>query len=223
MEIPLTSAPGPRRSFVPSAHLVRLAIGIAFAATVAPAAPAASVPNADDLAFFETNVRPLLVDRCYDCHGAKKQKGGLRLDSRPGWQAGGDGGPVIVAGQPDASRLIAAVRYADEDLQMPPKNELRPAEVAILVEWVRRGAPDPRAEAPAESAAKIVAMTPAQARAHWAFQPLRPPPVPPGVHPIDHFVRAHLAAEKLAPTPPADPRTLVRRAYLALLGLPPSF
>ncbi|MBI5767901.1 MAG: PSD1 domain-containing protein [Verrucomicrobia bacterium] len=184
---------------------------------------AAPAPNSDDLAFFESKVRPLLADRCYECHGARKQKSGLRLDSLPGWQAGGDGGDVIRPGDPARSRLIEAVRYTNEDLQMPPKESLRPDEVAVLVEWVKRGAPDPRTTAPTDSPPKIAAMSLEQAREHWAFRPVIAPPVPAGVHPIDHLVRTRLAAEKLAPNPPADPRTLIRRAYLTLLGLPPSY
>jgi hypothetical protein len=158
-----------------------------------------------------------------ECHGEKKQKGGLRLDFRGGWQQGGDEGPALVAGNPDASLLVKAVRYHDEDLQMPPKDPLPPAEVAALVEWVQRGAPDPRDAAPAETSPKIVAMTLDQARSHWAFVPPAAPAVPEGVHGVDHFVAARLAREQLTPNPPADPRTLVRRAYLTLLGLPPSF
>ncbi|MBL9200127.1 MAG: PSD1 domain-containing protein [Opitutaceae bacterium] len=206
---------------------------IAFLALL-PSVPAAiaAPPSADDLAFFESKVRPLLVGRCYECHGEKKQKSGLRLDSRLGWQAGGDDGPVIKPGDPEASRLIEAVRYKNEDLQMPPDNPLRADEVAVLVEWVKRGAPDPRASVPTDATPKITAMTFDQAREHWAFQPIASPPVPalsrsshpsPPSHPIDRFIRARLAQEKLAPNPRADPRTLIRRAYFALLGFPPSF
>jgi len=109
----------------------------------------AAAPSPEDLVFFESKVRPLLIDRCLECHGEQKQKGGLRLDSAAAWRAGGDGGAVIQPGQPDASPLIAAVRYANEDLQMPPKERLSAAEVAVLEEWVRRGAPDPPPPAPA--------------------------------------------------------------------------
>ncbi len=195
-------------------------------------ASASAAPSADDLAFFESKVRPLFVEHCYECHGAKKQKSGLRLDSLPGWQAGGDDGPVIKPGDPAASRLIEAVRYKNADLQMPPDNPLRADQVAILTEWVQRGAPDPRATVPTDAAPKMAAMTLDQARAHWAFQPIVPPPLPvpsdssrssPASHPIDRFVRARLAQEKLTPNPRADPRTLIRRAYFALLGFPPSF
>ena len=105
----------------------------AFVVRLSPAAPAIAVlPNADDLAFFEGKVRPLLIERCYECHSDKKQKGGLRLDSQPGWQAGGDTGAVIVPGDPAKSLLVAAISRKNEDLQMPPKEALSAAEVAIL-------------------------------------------------------------------------------------------
>src|SRR5262245_34183015 len=98
------------------------------------------------VAFFEKNIRPVLAEHCYECHStrAKKKKGGLLLDSRAGWQAGGESGPEIVPGDPEASRLIKAVRYLDPDLQMPPETKL-PAETIVLLErWVKMGAPDPR-------------------------------------------------------------------------------
>ena len=183
----------------------------------------------DNLIFFENKVRPLLADHCYECHGEKKQKGGLRLDSQPGWQTGGESGAVIVPGHPDTSLLIEAIHYKNEDLQMPPKQPLSAPAIAILTEWVRRGAPDPRVTTPAATGTKIIAMTPAEARTHWAYQPITSPPVPvlphaaPQLNAIDQFVRARLAQEGLTPNPPADPRTLVRRAYLTLIGLPPSF
>ena len=189
----------------------------------------AQAADAAGLAFFESKVRPLLVERCYECHSAKKQKGGLRLDSAPGWRAGGDTGQIIMPGDPTKSLLVEAIGYKNEDLQMPPKNPLRADEVAVLTDWIRRGAPDPRLTVPEDTSPKITAMTPAQARAHWAFQPVTAPSVPPtprGVtahNDIDRFVRARLAKENLATNPPADPRTLIRRAYVTLLGFPPSF
>ena len=182
-----------------------------------------------DIAFFEQRIRPILSEHCYECHGDRKQKGGLRLDSLPGWQEGGDSGAVIVPGRPETSLLIEAIHYKSEDLQMPPKERLPADAIAALTEWVRRGAPDPRASAPAPGGEKIVAMTLAEARSHWAYRPIVAPPVPelPGatakLDAIDRFVRVRLAREGLAPNAPADPRTLVRRAYLTLIGLPPSF
>jgi hypothetical protein len=188
-----------------------------------------SAHSAEDMAFFESKIRPLLVERCYECHGEKKQKGGLRLDSLLGWQTGGDSGAIITPGDVDKSLLIEAIRYKNEDLQMPPKEPLNATDVAVLTEWVKRGAPDPRTTTPMSTGAKIIAMTLNEARAHWAFQPITAPPVPAlpnapkNLNAIDHFVRARLAKEGLASNPAADPRVLVRRAYLTLIGLPPSF
>src|SRR5215210_6968838 len=88
--------------------------------------------------FFEKKVRPLLAERCLDCHSAaKKIKGGLRLDTREGWTAGGDSGPAIIPGEPEKSLLITAVRYTDLDLQMPEKRKLPDQEIAILEQWVK--------------------------------------------------------------------------------------
>src|SRR5262245_50580516 len=100
----------------------------------------------EQVAFFEQRIRPLLVNHCYECHsrGAKKLRGGLALDSRAGVRKGGDSGPAIVAGQPDRSLLIKAVRHDDKDLRMPPKGKLAQAEIADLTTWIRMGAPDPR-------------------------------------------------------------------------------
>src|SRR3954468_20691020 len=98
----------------------------------------------EETAFFETKVRPLLVERCLECHGEKKQKGGLRLDSKSGWEKGGESGAALVPGKAEESLLVKAVSYLDKDLQMPPKKQLAPEDVALLKEWIRRGAPDPR-------------------------------------------------------------------------------
>src|SRR5688572_16304035 len=119
-------------------------IGARFALPMALFCALTASAAANDVAFFEAKVRPLLVERCLECHGEKKQKGGLRLDSRAGWEKGGDSGAVIIAGKPEESLLIKAVAYVDKDLHMPPKKQLAPSEVAVLVEWIKRGAPDPR-------------------------------------------------------------------------------
>jgi uncharacterized membrane protein len=134
-----------------------LAAGVVAAAAVADAPPAARAeaaaaqqpavaqPSAADLAFFETKVRPVLVERCYKCHSAQdgKDKGGLTVDGRAALLKGGDNGPSVVPGEPGKSKLIEAVSYKNVDLQMPPKGKLTDAEVADLAEWVRRGAPWP--------------------------------------------------------------------------------
>ena len=190
--------------------------------------------RADDGAgvqFFESKVRPLLVERCLECHGEKKQKGGLRLDSKEVWQNGGDSGPALVPGKPEESLLLKAVRYADNDLQMPPKKKLSAAEIETLAEWVKLGAPDPRITSAAAVAPshKMKGMSLEEAKQHWAFQPVQNPS-PPAVrdaawarNEVDHFVLAKLEAEKMRPNPTADRRTLIRRAYFDLIGLPPAF
>ncbi len=125
-----------------------------------------------DLQFFESKIRPILVDNCYKCHSreADKIKGGLMLDTREAWLHGGNDGPVIVPGDPDKSPLITAVRYTDEDLQMPPKGDkLSDAQIADLTEWVRRGAPDPRTLVAKGSSSTYGGV----GKAHWAFQPIR--------------------------------------------------
>ena len=127
--------------------------GLCAAALLAPhvAAAAAAGPSKADLDFFENKIRPLLSNNCYKCHSrdADKVKGGLLLDTREGLLQGGDTGPALVPGKPDASLLIKAVHYTDEDLQMPPRgNKLSDPQIADLEEWVRRGAPDPRSRTP---------------------------------------------------------------------------
>lgn len=185
----------------------------------------AAEPTAEQTEFFEKKIRGVLVERCYKCHSqeSEKVKGGLLLDSRAGMLKGGDNGPVIVPGDPDRSLLIKAVRYADEDLQMPPKNKKLPdQEIADLEAWVKMGAPDPRQE-------KVAASAKPDARKHWAFQPIGQPPIPAVKErgdvrtPIDNFIVAKLEANKLRLAPPADKRTLIRRATFDLTGLPPTF
>ncbi|MGE0536832.1 MAG: DUF1553 domain-containing protein [Pirellulales bacterium] len=206
--------------------LLLLAVG-AMACAALGAAPRVARAESD-VEFFEKRVRPILIDRCQTCHSAAngKTSGGLALDTRDGWTKGGDSGPPIVPGQPDESLLIQAVRYYDDGPQMPPEEKggrLPAAEVAALVEWVARGATDPR-----EAVAKIGGMTPDEARGWWAFQPVRPiepPAVENSAWPrgeIDCFVLARLEEQQLAPAAAADRRTLLRRATFDLTGLAPT-
>jgi mono/diheme cytochrome c family protein len=187
-----------------------------------PSAWGASDSSSAD--FFEKSIRPLLTENCYKCHSAESEKikGGLRLDTRDGIRQGGDTGPAVVPGDPEKSLLIKAVRYADENLQMPPKGKkLTPAQVAALEEWVKMGAPDPRDKPQAPIAA-------ARKEKHWAFQPVQSPVVPIVKNkawvktPIDNFILSKLEAARLAPSAPADKRTLIRRATFDLIGLPPT-
>jgi mono/diheme cytochrome c family protein len=171
------------------------------------------------LEYFEREVRPILIDSCQKCHGPDKQESDLRLDSREAAVKGGVTGPAIVPGDPAKSVLIAAIRH-EGDLQMPPKAKLTEAQIAAMTHWVKLGAPWPT-----ESAAGSQIRD--AARTHWAFQPVRDPPVPviagnESPNSIDAFIRARLAAEKLEPSPPADRRTLIRRATYDLTGLPPT-
>ncbi|MDR3637122.1 MAG: DUF1549 domain-containing protein, partial [Isosphaeraceae bacterium] len=185
-------------------------------------------PDPKGLEFFESKVRPVLVERCYSCHSAeaKRVRGGLLLDSREGWAKGGDTGPAIVPGQPEQSLLVQALQWTDEALRMPPKGKLPPAEVATLVDWVKRGAPDPRSGAATVKAQRVINV--AAERQSWAYQPLKPvapPPVRGGSWaqtPVDRFILAKLEEKRLDPNPPAAKRSLVRRAYLDLIGLPPT-
>jgi hypothetical protein len=190
------------------------------------AAAAEPAPASD---FFERRIRPLLSDVCGDCHGAKKQKGDLRLDSRVGWTRGGASGAVIVPGKPDDSLLITAVRYWDKSLQMPPKHPLEPAEVNDLIEWVKLGAPDPRTEEPkAEKAKAVTTIDFEKGRKHWAFQPVKMPALPPvrdkvwARNDVDIFTLSRMEAAGVKPAPDADRRTLLRRVTFDLTGLPPT-
>ena len=181
-----------------------------------------AVLRADDgLQFFESEVRPVLVEHCQRCHGTKKQEAGLRLDSREALLKGGDSGPAIVPGKPDDSLLIQAIRHTG-DTQMPPNAKLKEKQVAALEYWVKSGAPW---SAALETAGEKLAET---HRRHWAFQPVSNPRVPDVKQPewerttVDRFILAKLDAAELSPSPQADRRTLIRRVTMDLTGLPPT-
>jgi cytochrome c553 len=177
--------------------------------------------------FFEKKVRPILVDRCYECHSAEHRiKGGLRLDSREGWLQGGDSGPAAHPGAPEKSLLVEAVKYANRDMQMPPKQQLPQEEIAILEEWVRMGAPDPREEAPL--AKKQTGMSLEVGRQFWSYAPIqnpRPPEVADTRWPrsdLDRFTLGAMERAGVAPAPDAPLHVLARRLYYNLIGLPPT-
>ena len=210
------------------------AAGLAGAAAIVPALPDANKPavaakpaelSPQQAQFFETKIRPVLAEKCYKCHSVEsgKSRGGLLLDSRDGWQKGGENGPVIEAGNAAKSRLIVALQYTDPDLQMPPKGDkLSDAQIKDFTDWVNMGAPDPRSA----GVAKLTGLTD-KARAHWAYQPVKNPPVPEVKDkawvktPIDAFILAKLEANNLRPSKPASKEALLRRAYYDLIGLPP--
>ena len=196
-----------------------------FSAVGAIACAAEGEPDGE---FFEKRIRAILVERCEGCHSTSKGKtsGGLALDTRDGWTQGGDSGTPIKPGHPDESLFIRAVRYDADGPQMPPKDKggkLPDGEVALLTEWVRRGAFDPRV-----AATRVGGMTADEVRTWWAFQPLQRP-IPPAIDhstwpksDIDRFILAKLQKHALSPAATADRRTLLRRATFDLTGLPPT-
>ncbi|MEX0585500.1 MAG: DUF1549 domain-containing protein, partial [Pirellulales bacterium] len=194
------------------------------------AEPAATPPTPEQTEFFEKQIRPLLLQHCVKCHGDKSQEAGLRLDSRAAVIKGSDEAQVVVPGEPDKSRLIAAVRY-DGDVQMPPDYKLPDKDYLALVSWVRMGLPWPGDAHPASTtkpaAGENFGQRVLQSRAnHWAFQPVRKVPLPSVGDPawcrtpVDRFILAELDRLGLKPSPAADRRTLLRRATFDLTGLP---
>ena len=170
-----------------------------------------------DTVDYLRDVKPILEARCYSCHGAVEQEGGLRLDTGAFIRQGGDSGPGIHAGLPAKSLLIARISAADESEQMPPEgNPLTPEQIATLRAWIQQGAASP-AEQPQ-----------VHPREHWAFRPLVRPKVPIAQRaswirsPVDAFVMSRMELDGLTPSSEADRATLLRRLYLDLLGLPPS-
>jgi hypothetical protein len=178
-----------------------------------------------DLEFFETKIRPVLVAECYECHDAKKQKGDLRLDYRGGLLKGGEEGPSVVPGDAKKSLLIQSINYTHETLQMPKKRPKLDAKIiADFVEWVNRGAPDPRTDVPKESVAATWSDLLTVRKNWWSFQPIKDSAIPAGnaANPIDRFLDAKITAAGITPAAKADKPTLLRRATYVLTGLPPT-
>ncbi len=200
---------------------------ILLAAVASGFSAAAATPTAEHMAFFESKVRPLLAKHCYECHAAdaKKIKGGLLLDSKEGWQAGGDSGDVIEPGKPGASLLMETVRYTKKDLEMPPKYQLSAAEIAVLEHWIEIGAPDPRT---GKKITKASGIDWEKGKKHWAFQPVAKPSVPKVKDAgwvrddLDRFILVKIEAAGIKPAPDADRHSLIRRVTLDLTGLPPT-
>ena len=195
----------------------------------------ATVCHADDSrtsVFFERHIRPLLVKHCYECHSeaAKEQQGGLLLDRQSGWLRGGDTQNAVVPGEPDESLLIQAVRYTNDDLQMPPDGKLTATEIRVLETWVKRGAIGPKDDLGDTEFSRLGDQEYLfeKAKDHWAFQPVKPTEPPKASdamwnkNPIDQFVFAKLQENGLTPSSPPSKSTLNRRLHYALLGLPPA-
>ena len=210
----------------------RVRIALCFAAVTAAVTMAEErKPTAEQLAFFENKVRPLLAEHCLECHSAAKgkTKGGLNMDNREDMRRGGESGVVLKPGDPDGSPIIAAVEWRG-DTQMPPKKHLTAEQIVALKQWIAMGAPDPREK-------NMSAVRPVLD--HWSFKPVTSAPAAPVVkdrswvkNAIDPFVLAKLEAKNMQPA--AQPETgtpdevrrkkeaLLRRAYFDLIGLPPS-
>ena len=177
---------------------------------------------ADPNDFFESKVRPVLVEHCIACHGEKKQEAGLRLDLASSARAGGDAGPVITPGKPEESPFLDVLRH-DGPVKMPPKAKLPDNVIQNLETWIKLGAPWPE-----EKAGQPASGTKSPLE-HWAFQPVKKPALPAvaspanwAANPIDLFILARLESAKLSPSPAADRRTMLRRLSFDVTGLPPT-
>ncbi len=182
----------------------------------------------DQLDFFETKIRPVLIVECYECHseeasGKGKLRANLWLDSRQGIRKGGDTGAAVVPNNVEESLLLSALKH--ESFEMPPKGKLTDDVITAFVKWIEMGAPDPRDGEP-KSISKGIDLE--KGRQFWAFQPLRdqlPNPLenaPQLNNPVDRFTVGQQFEKGLIPSPSADARVLIRRAWFDLLGIPPT-
>jgi cytochrome c553 len=179
----------------------------------------AAAPPGDDA--FETAIRPLLLDRCIECHGPSKQEHGVRLDRRQDVLQGKAGDqPLVVPGQPDRSRLWQVLQHSKDDIAMPPAGRLADPQLQAVHDWITAGAPWPdTADLEGEARRRLERW-----RQHWAFQPLQQPDLsgcPPEVSPVDYLLDQRLSAAGLKRSPEAAPEVLVRRLSFAISGLPP--
>ena len=185
---------------------------------------AARAITPEETEFFEKKIRPVLVEQCYKCHGPDKQKGDVRLDSRAALLKPAEDGPIATPGKPDESELIRTIRHIG-DSKMPAKGDKLPeAQIAALTEWVKMGMPWPEHEKPAMPGASAETT-----KGHWSWQPVRDSVVPAVQDAtkwtrseLDRFILAKLEEKKIAPSPLAPKRTLIRRATYDLTGLPPT-
>ena len=202
-------------------------IAVLVLGTSAPICAQETQFDAQQIEFFERNVRPLLAENCYSCHSqaAEENKGGLLLDSRAEILKGGDSGEAIVPGKPADSLLIGAVKY--EDYEMPPKGQLADDQIATLEKWVTMGAPWPAEKEGVGLAIEEFDLE-ARRKEHWAWQPIVKHPNPAVDDPrwsktsIDQFIRAKLNSKQLQPTEQAEPLAIARRLHMDLIGLPPT-
>jgi hypothetical protein len=217
----------PARTWIASGMPVCLLLLLALPAAAQPTGDT-KPPSPAALQFFESKIRPILAANCFECHGPKKQRGDLRLDSRAAILEGGDQGPAVVPGSPEKSLLIKAIRYDDKRLKMPPTKKLPREHIDDLTTWVKMGAPWPGADKVAVAPKKGEFRITDKDRAHWAFRPIHRPAAPAvkdrnwTTNPIDTFILAGLEAHGLKPNPPASRNELIRRVTYDLTGLPPT-
>lgn len=202
---------------------VRLLIPGAFA-IILGAHPVSANNSPEQIAFFEKKIRPVLAENCYECHStdAKKIGGKLLLDTRKGMLDGGESGPSLNLENIDLSLVLQALKW-EGDLEMPPEEPLSQTVIADFRKWIEMGAPDPRSS----EESKIEERT-YEEGALWSFEPVRPPNTPKVKNQtwpagsIDRFVLAKLEKQGVSPAPEAPARTLIRRLFIDLTGLPPS-
>ena len=184
----------------------------------------ADTPTPDQVAFFEAKVRPILVEHCYSCHSlqADEVEAGLLLDSKWGWETGGDSGAAIVPGNLDESLLIQAVNYGEDVVSgMPPRSELPAEQIQILEQWVEMGAPDPRPKATSDTVASKVEPFDLEQRLnqHWSWKPIGHPKTPPvqnqswPLHDLDRFVLAKLEQVGLQPSRARGPTPMAASRF----------
>lgn len=219
------------RLFVAPVAIAIAIVGSFFSTYTASAETNDTATKAEQEAYFETHVRPLLIKHCVECHGPDDQSGELRLDRRSSAEKGGGSGPVIVPGQPQQSGLIRAIGYSDLSMQMPPDGKLPNEAIEVLTRWVQTGAHWPEETEAAETPS---ALSPAERiddmrQTHWAYRPIESTPLPAvknndwAQQPLDQFILSRLEDSGLQPSEPADRRTLIHRVYFALIGLSPSY
>ncbi|NND95852.1 MAG: DUF1549 domain-containing protein, partial [Pirellulaceae bacterium] len=187
---------------------------------------------AEQLEFFESKIRPILVQHCYECHSAAAEdlEAGLYLDSKWGWSTGGDSGPAIIPGDVDESLVIHAVRYTEDQVSaMPPKSKLADEQIKLLEKWVEMGAPDPREKVISQNPPTVEVFDLSKRFAeHWSWRPIVQPEVPAVTNDawprndIDRFILAKLQSAGLQPAAQADKEVWIRRVYFDLIGLPPT-
>ena len=189
---------------------------------------AADPPSEADLEFFENKIRPLLIEKCVDCHGEDDAQSDLRLDTLAGMLAGGVSGPAFIAGEPGESLIVSAIEYKDEALRMPPDGKLADEKVELLKEWIKRGAPHPDGDSRSKGKLRVGKIDVQKARQHWSLRPITEPVAPQVTNPqwvrqpIDTFILGAMESKGLTPAPQADKRTLIRRVTFSLTGLPPT-